>query len=166
MIVAESSLEFYNLSQIIASFQPLDDFHNSHSCNGFFNTSPTELSDINYGNSSPLMYDNNQFYPTLATFTSYQNGPDQNYGIFNNGYMSHDQEEAIWSLWPDARDPPPKVQERVRRSNKAYKCRYPECDRVYTKSSHLKAHERSHTGEKPYVCTWPKCEWRFTRLIY
>ncbi|KAH8298585.1 hypothetical protein KR018_002205 [Drosophila ironensis] len=44
-----------------------------------------------------------------------------------------------------------------------YLCTFGNCEKLYAKPAHLKAHLRRHMGEKPYACEWADCSWRFSR---
>nr|XP_039274531.1 transcription factor Sp9-like [Styela clava] len=46
---------------------------------------------------------------------------------------------------------------------KEHICHFPNCGKVYGKTSHLKAHIRWHLGERPFVCNWLFCGKSFTR---
>ncbi|CAO1434837.1 unnamed protein product [Diamesa hyperborea] len=44
-----------------------------------------------------------------------------------------------------------------------FKCEFGDCQKIYSKPAHLKAHLRRHLGLKPYTCNWPNCCWKFSR---
>ncbi|KAM4625508.1 zinc finger protein 76 isoform 2-T3 [Polymixia lowei] len=46
-------------------------------------------------------------------------------------------------------------------AEKAFRCDYEGCGRLYTTAHHLKVHERAHTGVRPYKCDMPSCEKAF-----
>ncbi|XP_075044614.1 zinc finger protein 143 isoform X3 [Mixophyes fleayi] len=52
----------------------------------------------------------------------------------------------------------PRVTPKAPQTNeKAFRCDYDGCGKLYTTAHHLKVHERSHTGDRPYQCEHGGC---------
>ena len=48
---------------------------------------------------------------------------------------------------------------------KQHICHIPGCNKVYGKTSHLRAHLRWHSGERSLICNWIFCGERFTKYL-
>lgn len=46
---------------------------------------------------------------------------------------------------------------------KEHICHIPGCNKVYGKTSHLRAHLRWHNDDRPFECDWAYCQKKFTR---
>ncbi|XP_063778559.1 Krueppel-like factor 3 [Pseudophryne corroboree] len=75
--------------------------------------------------------------------------------------MFHEHHPSV--IVHSGKRPLPVESPETQRKRRIHRCDYDGCNKVYTKSSHLKAHRRTHTGEKPYQCTWEGCTWKFAR---
>lgn len=77
-------------------------------------------------------------------------------GVTSTGMIGENEQEKKMQivLQGHATRVTPKSQQS---GEKAFRCKYDGCGKLYTTAHHLKVHERSHTGDRPYQCEHSGC---------
>ncbi|XP_039604059.1 zinc finger protein 143 isoform X2 [Polypterus senegalus] len=84
---------------------------------------------------------------------------DGNDCITNTGIMTRTEQESNMHMQIVLQGAPPNrlPAKSQQTGEKAFRCDYDGCGKLYTTAHHLKVHERSHTGDRPYQCEHIGC---------
>lgn len=147
-LLLENGLEYPDWQQRVEL--PDKTFFCNDSCNVFLKESTASLNLQNFPTTTTTVQE------TPLEVLQYNDEPMVNHERFSSIHQQNHQIDVHQMSSP----------EHSLHSNDADKyfiCTYTNCQKVYAKPAHLKAHLRRHIGDKPYVCTWPNCTWKFSR---